>query len=369
MRKKISILAAAIITAASLAACGGGAAKTSTSASSQDTKTEAAKTEAAKTEAAKTDAAKTDASSEAASTTDWPKSAITVNVPAKAGGGTDLQVRYITTAWQKTVGASVAVVNFDNAQVGMETGRTAPADGYSLLANHSGCLCQYQTGASEINPVEDYEIVAAMQYMGDQAIIVAPDAPYNNMTEFIEYAKAHPGEVSCAIANGNSSHFIWGQIAKATGVEFKMVEAANETEKLTNVAGGFISAGNVTYQNAVQYVEGGKVKVIGMISRDGKDVEEVVARGDNWKTLQSQGVDASWGSNIYVFAPKGTDAATVEAINASLQAVLDDPDFIAGCEAMGATPEWHTVEESKKMLEDEQKAIVEVATSLGINVR
>ena len=36
---------------------------------------------------------------------------------------------------------------------------------------------------------------------------------------------------------------------------------------------------------------------------------------------------------------------------------------------MGATPEWHTVEESKKMLEDEQKAIVEVATSLGINVR
>ena len=363
MRKKISIMAAAILAAASLAACSGGSANSTTAA------TTAAATEA-KTDAAKTDAAKTDgASSEAAATTDWPKSAITMNVPAKAGGGTDLQVRYITTAWQKTVGASVAVVNFDNAQVGMETGRTAAADGYNLLANHSGCLCQFQTGASEINPVEDYEVVAAMQYMGDQAIIVAPDAPYNNMTEFIEYAKAHPGEVSCAIANGNSSHFIWGQIAAATGVEFKMVEAANETEKLTNVAGGFISAGNVTYQNAVQYVEGGKVKVIGMISRDGKDVDEVVARGDNWKTLQSQGIDASWGSNVYIFAPKGTDAATVEAINASLKAVLDDADFLAGCEAMGATPEWHSVEESKQMLAQEQEIIVEVANSLGINAR
>lgn len=360
MRKRISILAAALLAATALSACSGGSANSTTAA-----KTEAAKTEAAKTEAGKTEAA----SGEAAANTDWPKSAITVNVPAKAGGGTDLQVRYITTAWQKTVGSSVAVVNFDNAQVGMETGRTAAADGYNLLANHSGCLCQYQTGASEINPVTDYEVVAAMQYMGDQAIIVAPDAPYNNMTEFIDYAKAHPGEVSCAIANGNSSHFIWGQIAKATGVEFKMVEAANETEKLTNVAGGFISAGNVTYQNAVQYVEGGKVKVIGMISRDGKDLEEVVARGDNWKTLQSQGVDASWGSNIYIFAPKGTDAATVEAINASLKVVVDDPDFLAGCEAMGATPEWHSVEESKQMLEDEQKAIVEVAGALGINVR
>ena len=366
MRKKISILAAAIMTAASLAACGGGASNSTTAAKTDAAKTAAAKDDTAKTEAAKTDAA-TDAGS--AATTDWPKSAITMNVPAKAGGGTDLQVRYITTAWQKTVGASVAVVNFDNAQVGMETGRTAAADGYNLLANHSGCLCQYQTGASDINPVEEYEVVAAMQYMGDQAIIVAPDAPYNNMTEFIEYAKAHPGEVSCAIANGNSSHFIWGQIAKAAGVEFKMVEAANETDKLTNVAGGFISAGNVTYQNAVQYVEGGKVKVIGMISRDGTDVEEVVARGDNWKTLQSQGVDASWGSNVYIFAPKGTDAATLEAINASLKPVLDDPDFIKGCEAMGATPEWHSVEESRKMLEDEQKIIVDVATSLGINVR
>ena len=119
MRKKISIMAAAILAAASLAACSGGSANSTTAA------TTAAATEA-KTDAAKTDAAKTDgASSEAAATTDWPKSAITMNVPAKAGGGTDLQVRYITTAWQKTVGASVAVENFDNAQVGMETGRTA----------------------------------------------------------------------------------------------------------------------------------------------------------------------------------------------------------------------------------------------------
>ena len=94
-----------------------------------------------------------------------------------------------------------------------------------------------------------------------------------------------------------------------------------------------------------------------------------LSRGDNWKTLQSQGIDASWGSNVYIFAPKGTDAATVEAINASLKAVLDDADFLAGCEAMGATPEWHSVEESKQMLAQEQEIIVEVANSLGINAR
>lgn len=346
MKKKMSVLLAAVLASVSLAACGG----------SQPAATEAAKTEAA-------------APAESGNA-EWPKAAITVNVAAKAGGGTDLHTRYITTAWQKTVGQAVAVVNFDNAQVAMETVRTIKPDGYNLLTNHSGCVCQYYTGASEINPVTDYQVIAAMQYMGDQAIIVAPDAPYNNMAEFVEYAKAHPGEVSCAIANGNSSHFIWGQIAKSAGIDLKMVEAANETEKLTNVAGGFITAGNVTIQNAIQYEEGGKVKVLGLISRDGKDNEKLVAeRGDNWKTLQSQGVDAAWGGNVYIWAPKDIDPAVAEAINASLKPVLEDADYLKGCEAMGAVAEWRNVEDSQKLLEEEAARIEEVATSLGINVR
>lgn len=352
MKKKISVILAAVLATVSLAACGG----------SKPAETQAP--------AAGSEAAGEQQAASGGGSADWPKSAITVNVAAKAGGGTDLHTRYITTAWQKTVGQAVAVVNFDNVQVAMETGRTAKADGYNLLTNHSGCVCQYYTGASEINPVTDYQVIAAMQYMGDQAIIVAPDAPYNNMTEFVEYAKAHPGELSCAIANGNSSHFIWGQIAKSAGIDLKMVEAANETEKLTNVAGGFITAGNVTIQNAIQYEDGGKVKVLGLISRDGVDNEKLVSeRGDNWKTLQSQGIDAAWGGNVYIWAPKDIDPAVAEAINASLKPVLDDADYQKGCDAMGAVAEWRSVEDSQKLLEEEEARIKDIADSLGINVR
>jgi tripartite-type tricarboxylate transporter receptor subunit TctC len=357
MKKKlVSLILAASIAAMSLAACG--------STDSADQTTTSGTTEAASSSSS-------DSSSDAsASDVDWPTTSVTVNVAAKAGGGTDLQTRYVTTAWQKLLPQAVAVVNYDNAQVAMETVRTAKADGYNLITNHSGCICQYFTGSSEINPAEDYQVIAAMQYMGDQAIIVAPDAPYDNMEEFIAYCKEHPGEVSCAIANGNSSHFIWGLIAQSAGVEFKMVEAANETEKLTNVAGGFISAGNVTLQNAIQYVDGGKVKVIGLISRDGVDDEDLVAeRGEGWKTLQSQGVDAPWGSNLYIWAPKDLDRATAEAINASLKDVVLDEDYLAGCEAMGATPEWHDIDESQQMLEEETAIVKEVADALGINVR
>ena len=134
MKKKISVILAAVLATMSLAACGG----------SKPAETQAPA--AGNEQAGGQQAASGDGS------TDWPKSAITVNVAAKAGGGTDLHTRYITTAWQKTVGQAVAVVNFDNAQVAMETGRTAKADGYNLLTNHSGCICQYYTGASEINP-------------------------------------------------------------------------------------------------------------------------------------------------------------------------------------------------------------------------
>lgn len=356
MKKKISLVMAAVVTAMSLAACGG---------SQTAETTKAAATEAAKTEAAAPAQTEAAASGEVA----WPEKAITVNVAAKAGGGTDLQTRYITTAWQKTVGEAVAVVNYDNAQVAMETVRTAKPDGYNLLTHHSGCLCQYQVGASEINPVEDYEVVAAMQFMGDQAFIVSPDAPFNTMAEMVEYAKANPGKLSLAIANGSASHFIFGAIVNETGIDVKMVEAANETEKLTNIAGGFIDCANVTIQNAVQYVEGGKVKVIGVVSKNAENDPALQDYEGCWETLQSQGIDVAWGSNVYVWAPKGTDPAVVEAINASLKPVIDDPDYLEGCKNMGATPEWHSVEESRKMLEEEQKMVAEVATALGLNVR
>lgn len=312
------------------------------------------------------DSATTDLEGSETATTDWPSGPITVNVAAKAGGGTDLYTRLITTPWQQSLDESVAVVNFDNAAVAYQTTANEEPDGQTLLAGHPTLLCSYVTGATDVNPMEDLSIVAAMQDMGSQVLVVPPDAPYDDFNGFVEYAKEHPGELVAGIQTGGSSHFMCGLIEQEAGIDLKFVEAANETDKLTNVAGGFLDLGICTVANSESYENDGKVKVIGVINSSGENIE---GKPSNWDTLQNQGYpNISWGGNIYLFAPGGTDEATLEAINASLEAVLDDETYNESTITMGGIPEWHNLEESREMLQEQFDNISEIGSSLGISV-
>lgn len=344
--KKLLALTLSGIMAISMVSCSGGSTE-----------------EAASSEPAGSEAAASEGTAEA--TTAWPSGSVTVNVGAKAGGATDLFTRLVTTPWQTSLGEGVAVVNIDNAAVAYQTTSDAKPDGQTLLAMHTGIACQYVTGGSETNPFEDLEVVAAMQDMGVQALVAKADAPYNNLTELVEYAKANPGTVTAGIQTGGTSHFIFGLIQQQAGVEFKFVESQSETDKLTSIAGGFIDLANCSVANTESYEADGKLKVLGLITPDGENIEGKAA---NWDSLQNQGFDIGWGTSLYFFAPKGTDDATLEAINASLEPVLADQSYVDGTAKVGGVAEWHNLEESRQMFEDAYNQILEVGKGLGISV-
>lgn len=295
--------------------------------------------------------------------TNWPSGSVTIHAASKAGGSTDMHTRFIANAWGPVIGENVVVQNADTSVVAFNTVANLDPDGLSLLCMHTGIVDSYLTGATDVNPMEDLELVAVMQDFGIQAFIAAPDAPYNDFKEMIEYAKENPGKVSCAIATKNATHFMWGTIASKFGVEFRMVEAANETEKLTNVAGGFISLGNCSAANGKNYEADGKVKVIGLaVNSDDVDTSAY----PEYQTLSEQGVDYYMNSYMFIFAPGGTDEATLQAMNASLEKILSDAAYLEGMTNMGCTPGWMNLEDSRAFLAATYEAEKAVAESLDI---
>ena len=295
-------------------------------------------------------------------TVEWPTQAVTVNVAAKAGGFTDMHARYVTTAWDKLTSESIAVINFDGRGIAVQNTLSAKADGYTFVVDHNGVGISILTGAVDFS-FDDITVVAALQAMGGNAIITNPDAPYDTIEELIAYATEHPAEVSCAMQTGSASQFMWAMIEEALGVDLKEVECSNEADKLTNVAGGFINLANVSISNAEQYEEAGKLKVLGVIDVDGVVSEEGTA--DNWKTLQEQGYDVTWGSHFYIFAPAGIDDATAEAVNASLEGIINDEDYVEGMKKFGATPEWRDLAESRALWESDIANFTAIAKVLG----
>ena len=304
----------------------------------------------------------------------WPDGKdVHFDVPARAGGGNDMMVRFLTTPWSDMINGNIVVDNYDTAEVGAQHAAKAAPDGLTLTIVSSISMDNYLTGASDVNPAEDYTVIGKFIAGGPQAIITRADAPFNNLKELADYAKAHPGELITGVGLGSTSHMCFLNLAKAMGdLEFNYVQAGAEADKLTNIAGGSLDLANCSMNNAIAYEEDSKIKVLGILGINdelGKD-DLTEGLGDQYLTTWEQGFfGASWMSGGYICGPAGMDPALVRAINESMQQVKDVESFVEGMKSMTQIIEFKSVEESQADFNTEWELQVELTTELGINVR
>ena len=301
-----------------------------------------------------------------------------VDVPAKAGGGTDLYTRYLTQALSEVCpGVNFVVTNYDTGEVGMEHVKNAKPDGLTLGTCHGGAIIQYLAGSSEVNIKDDLKVVGIMNQGGPQAVIAKPGAPYTNFTELAEYIKAHPGEVVVGCSLGGTTQVLFTSLIEeltgdANSVNY--VQCSSEADKLTNVAAGSIDIANCSIPNAVSYDADGKLTVLGSFGPKVATLEnmsELVGTelDKKFATTQEQNVGVTWDSNYYVLAPKDTPDEICEAINEAIQKATTVQSFIDGNNKMATYIAAVNYEDTKKALETEWSFQDELVGSMGLKVR
>lgn len=299
------------------------------------------------------------------------KETITLVVPGKAGGGSDLGIRYYSEGLNRLYGLKTTVTNYDSNTIGHQTVASAKPDGTTLTVATSALNIQYITGNAEVNPLEDFTLIACLQDNGFSTLAVPADAPYDDFSGFVEYAKAHPGELNAGMPAAGANTFLFGMITSTTGIELNSVECASESDRLTNLAGGFIDIGVVGVGNATEYEKAGKLKVIGTVSSDGTTISEYPEElPENYKTLQEQGFeDCVISVYHYLLGPAGMDETMVANMNAAMQAVCADETVNAGIAGIGNIPGWHDLAESKEIRDGEFAQFVEIAKELDMFVQ
>ena len=299
------------------------------------------------------------------------KETITLVVPGKAGGGSDLGIRYYSEGLNRIYGLKTTVTNYDSNTIGHQTVATAKPDGTTLTVATSALNIQYITGNAEVNPMKDFTLIACLQDNGFSTLAVPADAPYEDFAGFVEYAKAHPGELNAGMPAAGANTFLFGMLTSTTGIELNSVECASESDRLTNLAGGFIDIGVVGVGNAQEYEKAGKLKVIGTVSSDGTTISKYPEElPDNYKTLQEQGFDKCVMSIYhYLLGPAGMDETMVADMNAAMKAVCEDETVSAGIAGIGNIPGWHDLAESKEIHEREYAQFVEIAKELDMFVQ
>jgi len=283
----------------------------------------------------------------AATAADYPASSVRLLVPASPGGSTDVDARVFAEFFTKHSGAAVAVVNqpAGGGVVAAQTLSTGPKDGSVIYLWHAAFHTANLFGQSPFS-YKDWTPLATVADYND-VYAVRADAPYSTIPELVEYAKAHPNEVTIGSQFGGTTQVKGEALNGAADKTMRLVDAGGESDRITALLGEQVDVISMSVANAKQYSESGKMKVLAVIN------EKADPFAPDWPTTKSQGVDISFPLVFTVYGPGGMDADAVAAFDAVTAEMKADPAYAEALQKASQVPDVRNSGETKEFLDSE----------------
>ena len=272
---------------------------------------------------------------------DYPSHPIRLIVPFAPGGAVDPIARLIANPLGERLGKPIVIYDRGGAggSIGMDEVAKSPADGYTLLLDHSGLT--YMPGFYRnlpFDPARDFSgIVVAVS--GIYVLAVNNDLPVKSVAELIAYVKANPGKLSYGSAGVGSSLHLAGEFLKHdAGIDIVHVPYKGPAEAATDMIGGRIQMMFGPSVTILPLAQAGKIRALAVTSaKRSSFAPELPTMAE---TLPGFEVVGWYG----LAAPAGTPAEVVSRLNAEANRALQSPDLNAqvrklGYEEIGGTPE------------------------------
>lgn len=294
----------------------------------------------------------------------FPNKPIQIIVPVAAGGGTDLLARTLGQKVSELLGQPVVIDNRLGAggNIGVEMVVKAKPDGYTLILSPGTIatnVAVYRKLPYDL--VKDLQTVTLVGQTGS-VLVVHPSIKANNVREFVELAKASPGELNFGSAGmGSPQHLHAEFFNQLAGTKTNHIPYKGQSQAMTDLVGGQLAYMFSPLQNALPYIQQGRIRVLTVAAshRNPKlpDVPSLAEVG-------YKGVDlANW---FAVFAPAGTPPAVVKKLNAAFVQVGNTPEMKAKFEKLGFEPFFTTPEEGADFMRAELVRWARVAAYAGI---
>lgn len=262
---------------------------------------------------------------ESTTSVQYPTKPINIIVPFAAGGSGDLMARALEKSSQKYLGQSLIVVNMAGgaSTIGMNEMVSAKPDGYTIGVVGSSAILQPLYGETRYHYPTALEplvkVVGAPKVM-----VVLADKPWNNSSDLVNYAKAHPGEIKMGHSGlGSGGHIVGELFAKAVGVKFAQVPFKGDSEAITALLGGHVQIISVSPGTLKEHVKKGTVRILGVAEERRLSIPEF----ENVPTFKEQGINVSFNFWNGIVAPKGLPAAEKAKLTTGLKEMINDPEF------------------------------------------
>ncbi len=294
----------------------------------------------------------------------FPTKPIQIIVPVAAGGGTDLLARTLGQKVSEILGQPVVVENRLGAggNIGVEVVAKAKPDGYTLLVSPATIatnVAVYRKLPYDL--LKDFQTITLVGQTGS-VLVVHPSVKATNLREFIDLAKASPGDLNYGTAGmGSPQHLHAEFFNQLAGTKTNHIPYKGQSQAMTDLVGGQLAYMFSPVQNALPHIQQGRIRAITTAaSQRNPNVPNVPSLAEGG----FKGIDlANW---FAVYAPAGTPPAVVKKLNAAFVQVGNSPEMKARFEKLGFEPFFTTAEEGNDFMRSELVRWARVAAYAGI---
>jgi tripartite-type tricarboxylate transporter receptor subunit TctC len=272
---------------------------------------------------------------------DWPNRPTKVIVPYGPGGVTDVIARLVADRFSKAFGQPFVLENRGGAggAIGTELAARAPRDGYTIyLAGGAPLTVVPQMQKVSYDPVKDLAPVG-MITKNPMAFTVHPELPVRSLREFLDYVRAHPGQINYSVGGiGSSSQLAPALLAARESLDMLAVPYQSMPPAVSALLAGTVQMffGNIT--DAIESIRSGKFRLLAVSSEERSRAFPAVA------TVAETVPGFSMIGWHGVFVPAGTPQHIVARLSQALIDIRGDVEFVKilanlGIDTVGGAPD------------------------------
>lgn len=251
-----------------------------------------------------------------------PTRTVKIVVPFPPGGTADILARVLGEQIGKTGGPTILVENRPGGGTVIATeavARSAPDGNTILLMANSFVINAAVRASLPYDPLTSFEPVCLM-VDSPQIMVVNATSPFKALKDFVDAAKAKPGELNyAAVGPATTQHIAFEMFNRVAGIKLTYVPFGGGAPATTALVGGHVMAVLANPSEVMEQVVAGRLRAIAVASR------ERVATIPNVPTIAESGypdfqATAWFGLVVPAKTPKPVIAQHIAMFKAALAA-------------------------------------------------
>jgi tripartite-type tricarboxylate transporter receptor subunit TctC len=297
---------------------------------------------------------------------DYPNRPVRLLSPNAPGSSNDTLSRILASKLGDVLGQQVVVDNRAGAggALGMEIGKNANPDGYTLVSAPTGAMIitSILQKKPSFDPVHDYAFVS-MVAVTPNVLVVNLSLPIKSVKELIDYTKGKQGQVNMASAGpGSQSHLSGTYLMQAGNFPSLHVPYKGGGPSVAAVIAGE-SQWTLTPAPAVMaHVHSGRLRALGhSLPKRSELLGNIPPIAET-----IPGFDYSGWQGVAV--PKGTPRPIIEKLRAAVVKTMTLPEVKNAFAVLGTEVVTGTPEEFRKVVQDSLERNTKLVKAVGLRV-